>query len=270
MFEESLLIVAHPDDDILWLGSVVDKVDDIIFCFIDDSVNPDMGEARRKTIKEYPLANVSSLDLSEPQAWDKANWNQPVASAWGIKIEKPLEFETLYKDAYEKLLGKLRTRVADANNIFTHNPWGEYGHEEHVLVYRALKSLQQEFHFDLWYSNYCSNRSVTFMNHYISGFDTSYECLPVNLRLVNAIAEIYKKNQCWTWYEEYQWFKTECLVRERPGAETDKTLPYGHSFPLNYLKIHISDKKPKPHRFPPTLLRLKKKLRSELSFPKTK
>ena len=126
----------------------------------------------------------------------------------------------------------LRERVANRKNVFTHNPWGEYGHEEHVLVYRVLKTLQTEFHYDIWFSNYCSNRSVHLMNHYISGFVAEYECLPVNLTLVHEIAEIYRSNECWTWYEDYQWFEQECLMREVSPSEKSELelLPYGHNF----------------------------------------
>ena len=260
MFEDSLLIVAHPDDDILWMGSVIDKVDAVIFCFNDDPGNPSVGKARQRTIKEYPLSNVSTLDLNETQSWDKADWTHPDASAYGIKIVKSLESESRYQEAYEELLKVLRSRVAEAKNVFTHNPWGEYGHEEHVLVYRVLKALQTEFHFDVWFSNYCSNRSVNFMNHFISGFDVVYESLPVNLPLVNEIAEIYRKNECWTWYEDYRWFESECLIREKPGVLQTEALPYGRSFPLNYIKIHVDSNPPGPDRFTQAISKLKRKL----------
>ena len=160
----------------------------------------------------------------------------------------------------------LGDRLAGVQNILTHNPWGEYGHEEHVLVYRVLKALQQEFRFDLWYSNYCSNRSVTFMNRYISGFDDAYERLPVNLGLVREIAEIYKHNDCWTWYDDYTWFDSEWLIREQADAVQKKRLPYGHSFPLNYIKIHICSNKQRPMRIMRTLSRLKRRLQSKTSF----
>jgi hypothetical protein len=265
MFADSLLIVAHPDDDILWLGSVVDRVGGIIFCFNEDPGNPTLGKARLKTIADYPLENVTTLRLMEPQAWDKADWSQPSESASGIRLVDPQD-EARYTETFERLLGMLRGRVAAARNIFTHNPWGEYGHEEHVLVHRVLRTLQQEFRFDLWYSNYCSNRSVTFMNGYLSGFDAACECLPVNLGLVRRIAAIYKRNDCWTWYDDYRWFDSEWLRKEQADTEHEQVLPYGHSFPLNYIKIHVGGSKQRPARAMRTLSRLKRRLQSATSF----
>ena len=159
MFEDSVLIVAHPDDDILWLSSVIDKVEKIVFCFNEEPAKPELGIARKKTIAEYPLSNVSTLDIAEPQSFDKADWNEPVTTEYGLKLSKCQESDARYKATYEKLVSSVRNLVADRTNVFTHNPWGEYGNEDHVLVYQALKTLQVEFHYTLWFSNYCSNPS---------------------------------------------------------------------------------------------------------------
>ncbi len=261
MFEDSVLIVAHPDDDVLWMGSVIDKVESIIFCFRDDPGNPDLGEAREKTIDQYPIPGISSFGLTEPQAWNRANWSQPEATPYGIRLGYCKDSERRYRNIYEDLLHILRGRLVNIKNVFTHNPWGEYGHEEHVLVYRVLKTLQAEFHYDLWFSNYCSNRSVNFMNHYISGFGAEYECLPVSLALVSEIVEIYKRNGCWTWYEDYQWFEQECLMQEKYGGTASEQLPYGHSFPVNYIKIHVGVQNLKHNRFVKIASRLQRKLK---------
>ena len=134
MFEDSVLIVAHPDDDLLWLSSVIDKVEQVIFCCNEDPAKPGTGLARKKTIAEYPLPNVSMLDIAEPQSFDKANWNGPVITEYGLKLSKCQKSDARYKMTYENLLRRVRHQVADRKYVFTHNPWGEYGHEDHVLV----------------------------------------------------------------------------------------------------------------------------------------
>lgn len=263
MFEDSVLIVAHPDDDILWLSSVIDRVENIIFCFNDYTPSPDIGIARKKTLAEYPLPNVSTLDITEPQSFNKADWKQPVTTEYGLQLSRDQAADTRYREACEKLVCILRDTIADRKNVFTHNPWGEYGNEDHVLVYQALKNLQAEFHYDLWFSNYCSNRSVHLMNQYISGFRSDYECLPANPALARDIADIYRRNGCWTWYEDYQWFDQECLMRELPSPDApSETLAYGHSFPVNYIKIHIESKTPQPE--PDPFIKMARKLKRKL------
>ena len=237
MFEASALIVAHPDDEILWLSSVVGKVGSIVFCFNDYPRDPNLGVARKKTIAEYPLPNVSTLDIVEAQSYDEADWEQPELTEYGIKLSKNPEADARYRKTYTEIVRALRDVVADRKNIFTHNPWGEYGHEDHILVYRALSQLQAEYGYALWFSNYCSNRSVCLMNFYICGFTTDYRCLPTNQELVNPIVKLYKNNGCWTWYDDYQWFHEEYLMQIPQFDIQAQKLPYGHSFPINYLKV---------------------------------
>lgn len=263
MFEDSVLIVAHPDDDILWLSSVFDKVGKVVFCFNELPRCPELGPARKRTIADYPLPDVSTLDISEVHAFNKADWSQPVITDYGIELSRSQDVDARYRAAYEDVSSALEGVVKGAKNIFTHNPWGDYGHEDHVLVYRAIKTLQPRYGYTLWFSNYCSNRSISLMNHYVSGFRSDYRCLPGNLELAHEIADIYKKHGCWTWYTDYQWFETECLMKEEPSAQTSQQLAHGHLFPLNYLKMEFNTETPPPAPNPLVNVagRLKRKFR---------
>ncbi len=49
-----------------------------------------------------------------------------------------------YKENYYKLKNHLKKKLMGYVNIFTHNPWGEYGSEEHIQVYKVVKELQEE------------------------------------------------------------------------------------------------------------------------------
>ncbi|MFQ5642840.1 MAG: hypothetical protein ACE5FQ_03985 [Thiogranum sp.] len=262
MFGDSALVVAHPDDDILWLSSVIERMGSIIFCFNDYPPNPDIGVARKNTIAEYPLPNVSTLDIDEPESFDKADWKRPVTTGYGLRLSRDEAADSRYQQTFDRLVCRLKDKVADRKNVFTHNPWGEYGNEDHVLVYRALKTLQSEFHYDLWFSNCCSNRSVNLMNRYISGFEPDYICLPANIPLAREIADIYRKHGCWTWYEDYRWFEQECLMREAPSTDRPEALAYGHNFPVNYIKIHIESRTPEPE--PDPFIKMARSLKRKL------
>ena len=262
MFEDSALIVAHPDDDILWLSSVFDKVGKIVFCFNESPRRHERGPARKKTIADYPLPDVSTLDIMEVHSFNKADWFQPVITDYGIELSRNQEVDARYRAAYEDVSRALDGVVKGKKNIFTHNPWGDYGHEDHILVYRALKSLQPEYGYTLWFSNYCSNRSLILMNRYISGFRSDYQCMPSNVELAHEIADIYRKHGCWTWYEDYQWFDNECLMKEEPSEPTSEVLGYGHVFPINYLKMELNTETPPPapHPLVKAVGRLKRKV----------
>ena len=92
--------------------------------------------------------------------------------------------------------------------------------------------------FNLWFSNYCSNSSVTLMMRYVSGFDSEYVTLETNKALGNSLMSLSKKS-CWTWYDDWEWFNEESFMKDRHRAEV-KT--YGHIFPLNMIKISPFDR----------------------------
>ena len=40
ILEQSILVVAHPDDEILWFSSIADKIHAIVICFMDYRFDP--------------------------------------------------------------------------------------------------------------------------------------------------------------------------------------------------------------------------------------
>ena len=79
-----------------------------------------------------------------------------------------------YRNNYDELKQRLEEKLRGYRNVFTHNPWGEYGHEEHVQVYRVVKDLQAQMRFNLWYSNYVSNKSFKLMLSHVERFCFEY------------------------------------------------------------------------------------------------
>ncbi|MFV2058549.1 MAG: hypothetical protein ACC707_18960, partial [Thiohalomonadales bacterium] len=120
-------------------------------------------------------------------------------------------------------------------NVITHNPWGEYGHEEHVQVYRVLKELQDHLKFNLWVSNYYSNKSVYLMNQYMPGFGSEFITIKTNKKLARKIKNIYVKNKCWTWFSDYKWPDEELFIKDKKLHENICVLE--HVFPASFIKI---------------------------------
>ncbi|KAF0191112.1 MAG: hypothetical protein FD165_2187 [Gammaproteobacteria bacterium] len=239
IFNKSIIVVAHPDDEILWLSSAVNKVDKVVFCFEDCADAPELGPGRRKAVSEYPLPNVSSLGIAESLSFNMADWKNPVETPYGIGITKSRAVNARYRKNYSRLENSLLPILENYDNVFTHNPWGEYGHEDHVQVFRTVETLQRKMNFNLWFSNYCGNRSVDLMLHRVSGFSSDYITLPTNGALASELHNLYKKNKCWTWYDDYQWFNEESFIKNHAGQSAGKS--YGHIFPLNFIKTNFSE-----------------------------
>jgi LmbE family N-acetylglucosaminyl deacetylase len=238
MFEKSVLISAHPDDEILWFSSILDKVDKLIICFFNSEKKPDLGRRRIQSLSRYPLGNMTPLFLYQSDTFDGADWLNPVVTRFGIRISKKGFSDSKYTANYRKLEIELRNSLRGCKNVFTHNPWGEYGHEDHVQVYRVIANIQQEMKFDLWISNYCSNRSFRLMFEYISGFNSDFITLKTNKKLAKSIKEFYLENRCWTWFPDWEWINEEAFIKNINLAE--KTEAHGHIFPINLIKMNFS------------------------------
>jgi len=252
MFKSSVIVLAHPDDEVLWFSSILDKAGSMVFCFLGCDSKPHWSAARRNVLSEHPVRNISSLDLDESGAFNAADWLNPVVTKYGLALSNNAISEK-YEGNYQKIKQGLKEKLIGCSNVFTHNPWGEYGNEEHVQVYRAVKELQEEIKFSVWFPNYCSNHSVNLMLPYIAGYDCDYVTLQTNSSLKDRIRNLYITNNCWTWYNDWKWFREESFMKDRYdisdlSSETSHKkralrhkddMAYGHLFPLNFMRVDI-------------------------------
>lgn len=236
--EKSIIVVAHPDDEALWLSSVLGDVDRILFCYEECSAAPSLGAGRRNALAEYPLGNAGSLGLAEAVSFNAADWNNPVETEYGLFLARDVRADKRYQKTFSALLRGLTPILGGFRHVFTHNPWGEYGHEDHVQVYRAVKTLQCKMGFNLWFSNYCGQQAVNLMMRHISGYTNDYVTRPINPELGERLRDLYKRHGCWTWYDDYQWFKDEVVMPDKALAATG--VSHGHIFPVNMLRTDFT------------------------------
>lgn len=247
MLEKSIVVSAHPDDEVLWFSSIIDRVDAVLLCYLSCKSRPLWNIGRKKTLSEYPIKNIACLGIDESEVFNHANWHNPVITTFGINISTKSISAGNYRENYYKLKKGLKNKLIGYRNVFTHNPWGEYGNEEHIQIYRVVKDLQEEMKFNLWFSNYCSNKSFNLMLKYIHGFDSGYVTLKTNKKLGNYIKELYKKNGCWTWYDDWEYFNEESFMKDKSFAETIKM--YSHIFPLNMIKVKLPSESKRKFKF---------------------
>ena len=237
MLEKSIIVTAHPDDEVLWFSSILDKVNEVVVCFISNESHPRWVVGRRKSLMEYPIKNISCLNIDESDVRNGADWKNPVVTEYGLEIVSqliPPQRVDKYKSNYDELKWRLEKQLDGYRNVFTHNPWGEYGHEEHVQVHRVIKYLQDKMGFNLWYSNYVADKSFKFMLSHRGRF--RFECVAckTNRALARDIKEIYQKNKCWTWHDDWEWFKKESFLRE---VSQERAINHGRPFPVNFIKV---------------------------------
>ena len=150
-FRNCVVVVAHPDDEILWASSLLAVARKIILCYGESPGYPAVGAGRRALLKEFPLETVVSLDIAESDVHLSANWAHPVETAYGIEVSRNGD---AYAKRFHLLREALEAHLEEGDIVVTHNPWGEYGHEEHVQVHRAVADVRQRLNFRLFVTGY--------------------------------------------------------------------------------------------------------------------
>jgi LmbE family N-acetylglucosaminyl deacetylase len=233
--EKAIVVAAHPDDEILWFSSVIGQAQQVIICYLQIDARPDWTNGRMQALARYPLLNIKSLDLKETDVFNCSDWQYPKLSSFGMDIQGSGCNQNQYEANYHQLENSLRKILHPDMHVFTHNPWGEYGHEEHVQVFRAIETLQSEIGFHIWVPNYISNRSIPLMLASRKMIDYCFTKAPSDRILAAQIRDLYRQYNCWTWYWEFNWMKEEVFMKIKPRNQRGMNL--GKTFPLNFIDV---------------------------------
>ncbi len=261
ILENSVIVGAHPDDELLWFNAIMKDAGHVIIVYRDFWAQPGLGEARSAAIAELPHPRVTCLDIDEAGTYGCADWSNPTLNDVGIgfsltsavrevkrRVKQAVDVLTpaspvyasqsvaeVYRQNYQLVRDALRPHLSPGMNVFTHNPWGEYGHEDHIQVFRALEHLRDEIGFTLWMSNYCTERTLPLACRYFQSRPDGYIRLPTDKAYADAVADVYRKHGCWTWDDDWAWFDEECYM---PTPASDgKARPHQHLMPLNMFTI---------------------------------
>jgi len=174
-----ILVVAHPDDEILWFNP--ENFDKIIMVFL-HRIGDKLFSGRRKiAIRELPFSDkIINLGFVESGL---------TSNGRGDKQKAVNRYFANFREL-EKILPE---HIEDADEIFTHNQWGEYGHPEHVLINIVLSKIAPEI------PTYCLGNLVGESNLFTMPKEET-----MNTPQFEEIKAIYKKHGVWTFREDYK------------------------------------------------------------------
>jgi LmbE family N-acetylglucosaminyl deacetylase len=216
------VVVAHPDDELLWFAPVIPEAETVVFCLSDTPWQPELTAARERIRVVHPAAPVR-LPIAEAGVYRHSDWSDRRPRPYGVNLSTTtIGRQVRYRMNYRRLLSALDPIVKTHDSIYTHNPWGEYGHEEHVQVSRAVVTLAVRHNRSVWMwdgfppeidvaerraAGY-SDDLLTVDNH----LRAIYEPLPPGLdrrRLAvdtgayEKLRSLYVDEGAWTWGESY-------------------------------------------------------------------
>ena len=217
----SAVVVAHPDDEALWLSSVVASVERTVFGFGDVWGKPQRSEARRKAVAALPLPGIINLAIGESGVEWRSYLAKPELTPCGVRI-----FESAVRERYQsnhaRLLAGLRSALAGCKDVYTHNPWGEYGHAEHIQVYSAVSALQSELGYTVWFSNYVGPGNWSFVRDLAKDLHWAQRrVVKPDTGTARALMQVYRHYGAWTWKSGYRWPAQETLYAQPPRSSPD-------------------------------------------------
>lgn len=194
--------MAHPDDEVLWASSILRSAKKIVLCFGNTNGTTARCLGRRRVRDAFPLNNVEWLNLDEADVFQSAAWKNIVETAHGVRGARDQDG---YAANFDRLTAALAPLLEGESLIVTHNPWGEYGHEEHVQVYRAVAALKQGTGARVYVSSYVSDRAVPFMQRAVTRLGAPTALMATDQDLCVEMKALYIEHDVWTWTDDYAW-----------------------------------------------------------------
>ena len=245
------IVVAHPDDEILWLSSALAAADRVVFCFGDPFERPRLADARRRAVAALDLPGLLNLALPESGAGFSVDWNRARATDAGIEIAAA-PARGRYEANMPRLTGALRHALTGCRTVHTHNPWGEYGHAEHIQVHRAIASLQPELGFVLCFTNYVGPLSWPIAARLgAAPCWTERRTVRPDLVIARRLMAAYRRHRAWTWSQFHRWPPSETLYAQPPGAGDRRPLTGEHLIDVAGLRPWPTPWRPARRFLPP-------------------
>ena len=234
-----VIVLAHPDDEALWTSSLLSRAARVVICFGAVPGRPGLSAARLRAKEAHPLPMIEFLDLPEPGSFASARWPSPRLSDLGLALPRARllpqrrsaarALAQRCARAHDDLASRLAELLSGVDEVVTHNPWGDYGHEDHILVSRVLSALRPRLGFKLWATGYASHRSLPLMQRLVPWLGPPSPPQPTDIPLAHRLRDHYTAAGAWTWRPGHAWPEDERFFPLRdapdPEAPTEPALP---------------------------------------------
>lgn len=228
---ESVLVVAHPDDEALWFSAAARAVDRILICFAPHGASPAQAET---VVREFPLANAEFLSLAGFGGYCRRHFAFPIRTSAGLLLWRRPWLEGRYRRNARRLAAELGERISSGSTVITHSPWGDYGHEEHVQVHTVLSGMRDALSLRIWHTNYATNKSLPLLRRSLFRTGMEHATVPTDPELLAKMREFYVRQGVWTWREDWTGFESETYIHRRLA---DGLPAYTRVPPINLFKL---------------------------------
>jgi len=185
-----LIFSGHPDDEILWFWPVLQGANHEV------AVLAACRNAHKGAGPEWALKNVCAVNWAEYLGCVLEHnqfYRQPTRYIAPTLMDVVVQLRTAIQRAID-------TFKPDA--IFTHNPWGEYGHGDHRLCFEIASRFELPLLLtDMCQPNRCHPSADVIPAFYRRVFaeDEVVQAARLDEAWYEKMKGIYEKSNAWTW-----------------------------------------------------------------------
>jgi len=201
-----LMVVAHPDDEIIFGYPIFqDKsIKKKLLCCSSDLYNPGRQSCKeRKHVLEElcTMTNTELVCLDYPSSFYTLRSRRPD----GVPRTPEGDAQGPLRAACDVISTHIREMSKDVDYVFTHNPYGEYGHMDHKLCFDMVVKntdkdiLITDIHLPSnWSQHYTFSKKIKDL-YYNNLFKADIE---IDEYLYQRAKQMYESANSWTWGRE--------------------------------------------------------------------
>jgi hypothetical protein len=208
---KTLVVVAHPDDEALWFSPVLAQADLIVVAFPRHPRREEINTGRDAVWRDFRLP-IELLPVDTAPVLRQSDWANPKLTTYGVELrdECPPDVRSQYIANYDRLIAGLDPYVAESDQVYSHNPWGEYGHEAHIQVWSVVSRLARERGRTLWVWDGLTNeelleRGSRVRQEYFTPLpdELRTQTLDRDLDVYRRLKRLYERHGVWTFRDDY-------------------------------------------------------------------
>ena len=204
------VIVAHPDDEVLWFSGVLQSAARVVVAYAEHFDDKALTAARQR-VRDASSVPIDFLPLRSAGVYKQSDWTKTRLTRYGVGLRRRCSPRRTWRYVrnFRRLVAALDECVRDSSEIFTHSPWGEYGHEEHIQVWRAVTKLAVRYGKDVWIWDDSAGaelipRSRARLDHYNPLPSLDERELTIDLTVYRTMRLLYQREGAWTYDDDYE------------------------------------------------------------------
>lgn len=210
-----LMVLAHPDDEILFGWPIffdrsIERM--VLMCSTDkENAQRQWCSHRSLALQEVCRREGAGLRMIDnPSSFYGTQTRRPA----GFSIGEHGDSQAPFRSMCNQIRSEITALQENVDCIFVHNPYGEYGHSDHKLLFDiVLKTAKKPIMFtDIIHPSNWSYESLQSAKESIAWklyYHNQVSSHKLDVERFSKYAELYKNSGCWTWSRE---ITSECSL----------------------------------------------------------